>query len=64
LTGTQDLVIDDMVLMHFKWQLAGGEARIRFVEGAPHSFLFVPSDRFKIVGQGGNYIIEILKEKL
>ena len=64
LTGTQDLVLDDMVLMHFKWQLAGGEARIKFVEGAPHAFLLVPSQQFKIVGQGEGLIVEFLKEKL
>lgn len=64
LTGTHDLVLDDMVLMHFKWQLAGGEARIKFVEGAPHAFLLVPSARFKIVGQGENLIVEFLREKL
>jgi acetyl esterase/lipase len=64
LTGTHDLVLDDMVLMHFKWQLAGGEARIKFVEGAPHAFLLVPSQQFKIVEQGEGLIVKFLKEKM
>lgn len=64
LTGTHDMVLDDMVLMHLKWQLAGGEAQIRFVEGAPHAFLLVPAQRFKIVGQGEKLIVEFLKAKL
>lgn len=64
LPGTHDLVVDDMVLMHFKWQLAGGEARIKFVEGAPHAFLLAPAQQFKIVGQGEGLIVEFLKEKL
>jgi acetyl esterase/lipase len=64
LTGTHDLVVDDMVLMHFKWQLAGGEARIKFIEGAPHAFLLVPAQQFKIVGQGEKLIVEFLRENL
>lgn len=64
LTGTHDMVLDDMVLMHFKWQLAGGESRIKFIEGAPHAFLLVPPERFKIVGQGEDLIVQFLKERL
>lgn len=63
LCGTQDAVLDDQVLMSFKWQIAGGEARVKFIEGAPHAFLLLDAKQFNIVAAGRDMIIEFVLEK-
>lgn len=63
LCGTQDAVLDDQVLMSFKWQIAGGEARIKFLEGAPHAFLLLNAKKFNITAQGRDLMIEFVLEK-
>jgi hypothetical protein len=40
-------VVDDTVLTSFKWQVAGGEAVVKFVEGAPHAFFLFPIEQFE-----------------
>ena len=64
LCGTKDAVLDDQVLMSFKWQVAGGEARIKLVEGAPHAFLLLDAKQFHASARGQDLIIEFLLEKM
>jgi acetyl esterase/lipase len=63
LCGTQDAVLDDQVLMSFKWQIGGGEARIKFIEGAPHAFLLLDANQFNITAEGRNLMIDFALEK-
>jgi acetyl esterase/lipase len=56
LTGTQDPVVDDNVLMSFKWSVAGAEAKVEFIAGAPHAFNMAPAEQYPIVGQGRDAI--------
>lgn len=64
LCGTQDAVLDDTVLMSFRWQIAGGEAQVKFVEGAPHGFLLFGAAKCEMTAKGHSILTEFLKEKL
>jgi acetyl esterase/lipase len=64
LSGTRDAILDDTVLMSFRYQVAGGEAHVKFVEGAPHAFLLFPADRFEMVARGRAILTEFLQEKM
>jgi pimeloyl-ACP methyl ester carboxylesterase len=64
LCGTQDAVLDDQVLVIFKWQIAGGEARIKFISGAPHAFLFLDAKQFDIAAAGRDLMIDFVLEKI
>jgi acetyl esterase/lipase len=64
LSGTKDATLDDTVLMSFRYQVAGGDARVKFVEGAPHAFLLFPADRFEMVARGRAILTEFLQEMM
>ncbi|KUJ16092.1 uncharacterized protein LY89DRAFT_708087 [Mollisia scopiformis] len=64
LSGTQDATLDDTVLMSFQWQLADGEATVKFVEGAPHAFMLFGAERCEMTGTGHAILTAFLKEKL
>ena len=64
LSGTKDATLDDTVLMSFRYQVAGGDARVKFVEGAPHAFLLFPTDRFEMVARGRAILTEFLQEMM
>lgn len=64
LCGTQDPIIDDTVLMSFRWQVNGGEATVKFMEGAPHGFLLFGADKFEMSATGYSLLSTYLKEKL
>lgn len=42
--GTQDCLLDDTMFMSTKWLMAGGEAVVKIVPGAPHGFIMYPRD--------------------
>ncbi|PGH01215.1 hypothetical protein AJ79_07986 [Helicocarpus griseus UAMH5409] len=44
--GTEDLLLDDTMFMSTKWQMAGGEAIVRIVPGAPHGFIGTPEGMY------------------
>jgi len=64
MAGTKDLVADDHVLMSFRWRVAGGEAVVKWVEGAPHAFLGFPRESVGVVGVGEGIVGEFIKERL
>ncbi|PMD37556.1 esterase/lipase/thioesterase [Hyaloscypha variabilis F] len=64
LCGTLDPVIDDTILMSFKWQVAGGEALVKLIPGGPHGFQLFPLEQFEPVVIGRNILLDFLKEKL
>jgi acetyl esterase/lipase len=64
LCGTLDPILDDTVLMSFKWQVAGGEATVKFIEGAPHGYQLFPLDRFEPAVIGRNALLDWLKERV
>lgn len=44
--GTEDLLLDDTVMMSVRWQLNGGKASVRIFPGAPHGFTLFPHDMY------------------
>jgi acetyl esterase/lipase len=42
--GTEDCVLDDTAFMGVKWQIAGGEAVVKFFPGARHGFMNFPPE--------------------
>ncbi|PGH23388.1 hypothetical protein AJ80_02498 [Polytolypa hystricis UAMH7299] len=64
LCGTEDLLLDDTVFMSAKWQMAGGEAIVKIVPGAPHGFIGFPPDSFQGVLEGLETVSTFLEEKV
>ena len=64
LCGTLDPVIDDTILMSFKWQVAGGEALVKLIPGGPHGFQLFPLDQFEPAVIGRKILLDFLKERL
>lgn len=62
--GTLDPVIDDNILMSFRYQIAGGETVVKFVEGGAHSLLMFPEERYEPATKGKTILMEFLKERL
>lgn len=42
--GTEDCLLDDTVFMSAKWLMAGGEALVKFIPGAPHGYIVFPRE--------------------
>jgi len=40
--GTEDVLLDDTLLMSAKWMVAGGEVVVKIYPGAPHAFISFP----------------------
>jgi len=62
LVGTNDLLLDDSMMMSVKWHMAGGEAIVRVVPGAPHAFISQPADQVGVAKAGLDAIFEFLAE--
>lgn len=63
--GTEDALLDDTVLMHFRWLRAGNEASpISFIAGAPHGFMTFDGKSVECAKEGWKIMIDYLKEKM
>lgn len=40
--GTEDCLLDDTMFMSTKWMMAGGEAVVKIIPGAPHGYIMFP----------------------
>ncbi|OCT54698.1 hypothetical protein CLCR_03008 [Cladophialophora carrionii] len=40
--GTDDCLLDDTMFMSVKWLMAGGEAVVKIIPGAPHGYIMFP----------------------
>ncbi|KIW48620.1 uncharacterized protein PV06_01190 [Exophiala oligosperma] len=40
--GTEDCLLDDTMFMSSKWLMAGGEALVKIIPGAPHGYIMFP----------------------
>lgn len=61
--GTEDCLLEDTVLMAVRWQMAGGEAVVKFYSGAPHGFLAFPPEMVKSTRKGLEAIGEFMRTK-
>jgi acetyl esterase/lipase len=64
LIGTEDALVDDLVLMQFRWQRAGNEAVVKFVPGAPHGFMTFDGREVECTREGWGILIKYLRERL
>ncbi|KAL6713204.1 hypothetical protein ACLMJK_009325 [Lecanora helva] len=62
--GTEDVLLEDTVLMATRWQLAGGEALVKIFAGAPHGFILIPPEVSSCAKEGLELIDRFLKDKL
>ena len=42
--GTEDCLLDDTMFMSAKWLMAGAEAVVKIIPGAPHGYIMFPRD--------------------
>ena len=58
--GTDDILMEDSILLATRWQIAGGEAVLKVCPGASHGFMLFPPDQYpmagKTLGEIGNFI--------
>lgn len=66
LTGTEDALLDDSVLLHFRWLKAGNHGILKLVPGAPHGFMMLNGNdpRFPVVAEGWEIMIEYLRSRI
>ena len=64
MVGTEDPLLDDTVMMTTKWMMAGGEAVLKIVPGAPHAFVLFDKSKVSVAAKGISYMLEFLKERL
>lgn len=62
LCGTEDVLLDDTLLMSMKWMIAGGEALVKIYPGAPHAFTVFPG--LKVAEEAAAVVFEFISEKL
>ncbi|OQV02311.1 hypothetical protein CLAIMM_07530 [Cladophialophora immunda] len=64
LVGTEDALVDDSALMHFRWLRYGNPATLRFVPGAPHGFTLFDAAAVEIAMRGWQIIIDFVQSLL
>lgn len=64
IVGTGDALVDDTVLMSWRWERAGNEACVKFVPGAPHGFMVFDGRSVEVVKQGWAILVAYLESKL
>lgn len=62
LCGTEEMLLDDTLLMSMKWMIAGGEAVVKIYPGAPHGFTVLPGA--KVAEEAAEVITRFVREKL
>jgi acetyl esterase/lipase len=62
--GTSDCLLDDTVAMATKWLMGGGEAVVRFYEGAPHGFIHFSEEASDGAREGRMDVIEYIGDRL
>ncbi|KKZ66166.1 hypothetical protein EMCG_01143 [[Emmonsia] crescens] len=62
--GTEDIFIDDTMFMSAKWQMAGGEAIVKIVPGAPHGFFDMPEGMYPGTEEVRKEMYQFLTERL
>lgn len=60
LVGTEDPLVDDSVLMHFRWLRGGNQATLRFVSGGAHGFTLLDAATVEVAAMGMNSIKEFI----
>ncbi|KIX96492.1 uncharacterized protein Z520_07758 [Fonsecaea multimorphosa CBS 102226] len=64
IVGTEDALVDDSVLMYFRWLRSGNEAVLKFVTGAPHGFMVFDGSVVQVAETGWRDMVEFLQFQL
>lgn len=62
--GTEDLLLDDSIMMAARWMMAGGEAVTKVYPGAPHGFILYAEGSLESVREGYDDVTAFIQEKL
>jgi acetyl esterase/lipase len=63
--GTEDCLLDDTLFMSTKWLVAGGEAVVKIMPGAPHGYIMFPREvKGSRADEGLNAVEEFVRSKL
>ena len=63
--GTEDVLLEDSLFMSVRWMVAGGEAIVKVLPGAPHGYLENPNlDADENIRNGIGYIEQFIAAKL
>ena len=62
LCGTEDCLLDDSVMMATKWTMAGADAVLKLVPGAPHAFVLFPLESVECAKEGREIVKAFLRE--
>ncbi|KAG9783122.1 hypothetical protein HRR83_002002 [Exophiala dermatitidis] len=63
--GTEDCLLDDTMFMSTKWLMAGGQAIVKIIPGAPHGFIFFPRNvKGSGSDEGMNAVEDFIRSKL
>lgn len=63
MVGTKDPLVDDTIFMTMKWMMAGGEAILKIVPGAPHAFVLFDRTKVSVAALGIGHMLEFLKDR-
>ena len=61
--GTEDLLLEDTVMMATRWQMAGAETVVRIFPGAPHGFTAFPPEQVDYARESSEVVREFLMGK-
>lgn len=64
MVGTEDPLVDDSMLMTMKWMMAGGQAVLKIVPGAPHAFVLFDKNTSSVAAVGIGHMLEFLNDRL
>ncbi|OJD24073.1 hypothetical protein ACJ73_04570 [Blastomyces percursus] len=62
--GTEDILLDDTIFMSAKWQMAGGEAIVKIVPGAPHGYFDMPEGMYPGTDEVRKDMYQFMMEKM
>lgn len=64
IVGTEDALIEDTVLMHFRWTRAGNHAVLKYIPGGCHGFMVFDGNEVEVARQGWKLMIQYLREMI
>ena len=64
MVGTEDPLVDDRMLMSMKLMMAGGDAMLKIVPGAPHAFVLFYKNSVSVAAVGIGHMLEFLNDRL
>ena len=64
LLGTEDALVEDTLLMHFKWVRAGNQGIVKFIPSACHGFMTFDGSKVEATREGWKAMVQFLQERI